>query len=191
MKDGKSGLKDFLNHFETYGTTICFFILTALLTLQVISRYVLNQSFTWMEELGTTMFIWMIYLGISGAVTHRKHLRIDFVLDMMPFKVKRAFLIASNAIFAIFNVYISFVMLNIMKLLGSSVTTMLRIPKVAVYAIIPFSLVLASVRIVQDTIRLSKESEADLGASKPSLDLASCEREFRNSFLTEKKGENV
>ena len=137
------------------------------------------------------MFIWMIYFGVSGAVTSRKHLRIDFVLDVMPFKIKRIFLMFSNVVFAVFNVYISFVMFNVMKLLGGSVTTMLRMPKVAVYAIIPFSLILASVRIIQDTIKLSKESEAELGASKPSLDLASCEREFRNSLMAEKNGEKA
>ena len=191
MKDGKFGLKKLLNNFETYIATVCFFILTLLLTLQVISRYALSQSFTWMEELGPTMFIWMIYFGVSGAVTSRKHLRIDFVLDVMPFKIKRIFLIFSNVVFAVFNVYISFVMFNVMKLLGGSVTTMLRMPKVAVYAIIPFSLILASVRIIQDTIKLSKESEAELGASKPSLDLASCEREFRNSLMAEKNGEKA
>lgn len=187
MSNGKLELKNLLNHFEIYATTVCFFVLTILLTLQVISRYVLNQSFTWMEELGTIMFIWMIYLGISGAVTSRKHLRIDFVLEMVPFKIKRILLMFSNLVFAVFNVYISFVMLNVMKLLGTSVTTMLRIQKVVVYAIIPFSLILASVRLVQDTIRLSKENATELGASKPSLDLASCEREFRNSLLPDKK----
>lgn len=190
MNDGKVGSKKLLNNFETYAATVCFFILTILLTLQVVSRYVFRQSFTWMEELGTIIFVWMIYLGVSGAVTNRKHLRIDFVLDMMPFKIKRVFLIFSNVVFAAFNVYISFVMLNVMKLLGNSVTTMLRAQKAAVYSIIPFALILASIRLAQDTIRLSKESESELGASKPTLDLASCEREFRNSLLAEGKGGN-
>ena len=55
-----------------------------------------------MEEFATIMFVWMIYLAISAAVTYRKHLRIDFLLDMMPFKVKKVMLIISNVIFALF-----------------------------------------------------------------------------------------
>lgn len=191
MKQGKFDLKKFLNQFEIYVATVCFFILTILLALQVFSRYVIGHSFTWMEELATIMFVWMIYLGISGAVTNRKHLRIDFLLDIMPYRMKRFFLIFSNVVFAGFNVYISLVMLNVIKLLGSSVTTMLRVPKIAVYIIIPVSLLLAVVRIVQDTIKLSKESESDLGSSVPSLDLASCEREFRNSIKAESKGGSI
>jgi len=137
------------------------------------------------------MFVWMIYLGISGAVTYRKHLRIDFVLDMMPFKIKRIFLIVSNLIFAVFNVYICLVMANVIKLLGSSVTTMLRFPKAAVYSIIPFCLLLSIIRLVQDTIKLTKENEAQLGASKPSLDLDACEREYLKLIADEKKGEII
>lgn len=191
MKDGKFDLKTFLNNFEVYAATVCFFVLTILLTLQVFSRYVLQHSFTWMEEFGTIMFVWMIYLGVSGAVTYRKHLRIDFLLDMMPFKIKRIFLIFSNLVFAAFNVYISLVMVNVIKLMGSSVTTMLRYPKAVVYAIIPISLILAIIRIVQDTIKLSRENEAELGSSKPSLDLAACEREYQRSIAPEKKGESI
>ena len=46
MKDGKFDLKTFLNNIELYAGTICFFTLTVMLTLQVISRYVLRHSFT-------------------------------------------------------------------------------------------------------------------------------------------------
>jgi len=69
----------------------------------------LQNSFTWMEEFATIMFVGMIYLGVSSAVTKRKHLRIDFFLDLVPFKVKKIMLVFSNVIFAVFNIYISFI----------------------------------------------------------------------------------
>ncbi len=112
MKNGKFDLKTFLNNIELYLATLCFIVLTVMLTLQVFSRFILHHSWTWMEEFATIMFVWMIYLAISAAVTYRKHLRIDFLLDMMPFKVKKVMLIISNVIFALFNVYISVIMFN-------------------------------------------------------------------------------
>jgi TRAP-type C4-dicarboxylate transport system permease small subunit len=180
MKNDK--FKLFLNNFESYIATICFFILTILLFFQVVGRYLFKYSFTWMEELGTIMFVYMAYLGIAGAITSRKHLRIDFLLEMMPFKIKRVFLVLSNVVFAGFNIFISIIMFNLIKLLGTSVTTMLRIPKAAVYSIIPIGLFLSVIRLVQDTIKLTKENAADLGASKPSLDLAACEREYQEKL---------
>lgn len=133
MKNGKFDLKTFLNNIELYLATLCFIVLTAMLTLQVFSRFILHHSWTWMEEFATIMFVWMIYLAISAAVTYRKHLRIDFLLDMMPFKVKKVMLIISNVIFALFNVYISVIMFNVIKLLGASKTTMLKIPAAGVH----------------------------------------------------------
>lgn len=187
MKNGKFDGKEFLNNIELYAATLCFIVLTVMLTGQVLSRYVLKHSFTWMEELATIMFVWMIYFGVSAAVTKRKHLRIDFVLDMVPFKVKRAMLLLSNVIFAVFNVYISFVMVYVIQLLGSSQTTMLRLPQAAVYAVIPFGLVLGSIRLIQDSLRLMKEDESNLGASKPSMDLAACEQIYQEKMRIKQK----
>ena len=190
MKDGKFDLKTFLNNFELYLGTICFFVLTVMLTLQVISRYVLKHSFTWMEEFATIMFVWMIYLGVSAAVTSRKHLRIDFVLNMVPFKIKRAMLVISNVIFAAANVYITVIMMDVIRLLGSSKTTMLALPQKLVYSVIPFALVISCIRLVQDTIKLLKEDEKNLGASKPSMDLDACERIWQEKQAAKAKGES-
>ena len=187
MKDGKFDLRTFLDNIELYVAAICFIALTIMLTGQVISRYALKHSITWMEEAATILFVWMIYLGVSAAVTKRKHLRIDFLLDMMPFKIKRGMLIASNIIFALFNIYVSFIMFNVIKLLGTSQTTMLHIPQRLVYSIIPLGILLSVIRLVEDTIKLMKEDESNLGTSKPSMDLDECEQIYLRK-QAEKKG---
>ena len=190
MKDGKFDLRTFLDNFELYIAAICFIALTIMLMGQVVSRYVFMHSFTWMEEVATILFVWMIYLGVCSAVTKRKHLRIDFLLDMMPFKVKRVMLILSNVIFAAFNVFVSVIMFNVIKLLGSSQTTMLHIPQKLVYSIIPIGLLLSVIRLAEDTIKLMKEDESNLGASKPSMDLDECERIYRESQAAKQEGGN-
>lgn len=191
MKNGKFDLKTFLNNFELYAATLCFIVLTVMLTLQVISRYVIGKSWTWMEEFATIMFVWMIYLAISAAVTYRKHLRIDVVLEAVPFKVKKVMLILSNVIFAVFNIYISVIMFNVITLLGKSKTTMLGIPQQLVYSIIPLALLITVIRLVQDTLKLLKETEENLGASKPSMDLAACERAWEEKKAAKAKGEKA
>jgi len=115
-------------------------------------------------------------------------LRIDFVLEMLPFKIKRMFLIFSNVVFAAFNIYIYFIMLRVLKMLGKSVMTMTRLPKKSVYIIIPAMLLLTVVRLVQDTIKLTGETEQNLGASKPSLDLDAAEKEYQDELAASRKG---
>lgn len=191
LKNGKFDLKIFVNNFELYLATLCFIVLTVMLTLQVFSRFILGHSWTWMEEFATIMFVWMIYLATSAAVTHRKHLKIDVLLEAVPFQVKKVMLIASNVIFAAFNIYISVIMVNVIQLLGSSKTTMLGIPQQLVYIVIPVGLIISVIRLVQDTLKLLKEEEKDLGASKPSMDLDACERAWEEKKAAKAKGESV
>lgn len=191
LKNGKFDLKTFVNNFELYLATLCFIVLTVMLTLQVFSRFILGHSWTWMEEFATIMFVWMIYLATSAAVTHRKHLKIDVLLEAVPFQVKKVMLIASNVIFAAFNIYISVIMVNVIQLLGSSKTTMLGIPQQLVYIVIPIGLIISVIRLVQDTLKLLKEEKKDLGASKPSMDLDACERAWEEKKAAKAKGESV
>ena len=179
MKDGKFDLKTFLNNVELYISAVLFIALTVLLFANVVGRYALGRSFAWIEEVATIAFVWMIWFAMSAAVTRRKHLRIDFVLEMVSFKVKKIMLIISNVIFAAFDVYLLVVVMGIIQRLGNSQTPLLRLPQQAVYAIIPVGLVLSIVRIVQDSVKLWGEDESNLGASKPAMDLDECERIYQ------------
>lgn len=188
-KRGKELLLHVLNHFEDYVGTVMFIGILFLLTLQVVSRFVFNHSFTWTEELASPMFVAMVYCGVASAVTNRKHLRIDALLEAVPFKVKKAMLIISDVIFMAFNVWISYIYVDkLIPTMGRGVTSLLRIPKKFLYAIIPVMLMVTCIRLVQNIIRLSKESPKELGASKPVIDIDALEAEAR--ALKEKEGNN-
>lgn len=182
MKDGKFDLKIFMNNIEVYIGSVLFIIIMFLLTAQVISRYVFRHSITWTEELAVIMFVWMTYLGVSGAVTYRKHLRIDAFINVCSFKVKKILLIVSDLIFIGFNIYVIFPLLRIINSLGAGKSAMLGIPKKFSYIIIPVMLGVSCIRIVQDIVKLVHEQEDQIGASKPALDLEACEREAKEKL---------
>ena len=50
---------------------------------------------------------------------------------------------------------------------------------------------MAVIRLVEDTIKLLKEDEQNLGASKPSMDLDACERAWEEKKAAKVKGEKV
>ena len=176
--DKKNPVKLFLSEFETYLGAILFIIIMLLLFVQVISRYVFQHAFTWAEELSTALFVWMTYACICAAVPKRKHLRIDALLNAVPFKVKRVMLIVDDVIFIAFNTYLWVPYITLLRNMSTSVTPLLRIPRVALYISIPVMLTLTSVRLIFDIVRLLKEEEAKLGASKPVLDLDAMEKEW-------------
>ena len=173
-------LYKFINRFELYLASLIFVAIMALLFIQVITRYVFGHAFTWTEEISIIGFVWMQYLGICASVLTRKQLRIDFFLDMMPFKVKKIMLILDNILTMIFcGAIIPFMLgiINTMVKMGS-ITDLLRIPNAVVYAIMPFSLTLMIIRLIQESVILSKESEKNLGSVKPTLDLDALEQEW-------------
>lgn len=182
MKKKENSLIRLLNDFESHVAAVLFFLLTILLTIQVISRYVFNYAFTWTEELANIVYVYIVYLGVSAAVTYRKHLSIDFFLEMSSFKVKRALLIISDVIFIIFCIVM---MSPLMKIvigyngLGGAKSPLLSIPKVISFGIIPLCFLFTIVRLVQDIMKLLKEEEKELGVSKPTIDLNAAELEWK------------
>src|SRR4051812_6282227 len=50
---------------------------------QVIARYAFNYSFTWALELTTTLFAWMIFLGIPYGVRVGSHIGVDALVKSL------------------------------------------------------------------------------------------------------------
>jgi C4-dicarboxylate transporter DctQ subunit len=50
---------------------------------QVVARYIFNYSFTWALELTTTLFAWMIFLGIPYGVRVGSHIGVDALVKSL------------------------------------------------------------------------------------------------------------
>lgn len=182
-KAGAKGIAlNIINTFEIYIGMFLFIAVTVLLTVQVFSRYVLGASFAWTEELAQILFVWMLYCGIAAAVRKRKFLRIEFVLERVPFKTKRILLIFDNLIQATFNVFMIMPVVKIIETFKNSKTSLLQIPKRYCYIIIPVMLILTTIRIIQEIWVLAHESEKTLGVGEPLLDLEAAEQEYLASI---------
>lgn len=60
-------------------------VITILLGLGVVLRYVFNDPLTWSEEFVVTLFVWSIMLGVPSALRARMHIRIDaLILRLRP-----------------------------------------------------------------------------------------------------------
>ena len=178
MKEKKL-LRKFLNEFEIYLGAVLFVAMTILLFIQVVTRYVFNHAFTWTEEISTIMFVWMIYLGVVGAVLRRKHLRIDAFVESRSFRTKKILLIVSNIIFAVFCLYLIFPIMSIVMNFAKrgAVTPLMKIPNAISYGMLPVCFALTLIRLIQEILKLAKEKKEDLGVSQPTIDMAALEKE--------------
>ena len=60
-----------------------------IIILQVVSRYVLDNSLTWTEELSRYLFAWIIFLGAALGVRDQSHLKVDFFVAHFPRYLQR------------------------------------------------------------------------------------------------------
>lgn len=183
-KNSSSFMTRFIKDFEIYLGAYIFIFLTILLFIQVVSRYVFRNAITWTEEISNILFVALTYLGVSAAVKHRKHLSIDFFIELMPFKVKKTLLIISDIVFLGFCVYMLIPMISIVNSFGGfggAKSPLLGIPKMISFGIIPVCFIFTIFRIIQDIVKLRHEEEKELGASKPTLDLSAAEAEWEQN----------
>ena len=178
-KRSKEKWVDFINHFEVYIGTVLLFLMMVFLFAQVVSRYVFRHAVVWTEELSNILFVWVSYLGISGAVLGRKHLRIDALVDSLPFRVKKGLLLFGSLLTSLVCFYLAVpTAKNMLNLTAMGSTTMLLgIPAWASYGILPVCLVLTGVRFIQETARLSREGPARMGSTSTILDFLDGEGE--------------
>lgn len=60
--------------------TVLFAGLTAVVSLQVFTRFVLHAPFIWSEEVARFLFFWVALLGASMSVKARRHFVIDVTM---------------------------------------------------------------------------------------------------------------
>lgn len=64
-------------------------VMTVVVFLQVVYRYVLTQPLHWSEELARYLFVWLSILGATLGLQKRGHFGLDIFYRMLPNKGKR------------------------------------------------------------------------------------------------------
>lgn len=123
---------------------------TLLIFVQVIFRYVLNDSITWSEELARYIFIWMIWLGTSISMKQKEHIRMDMLMNAVHGKGKLVLDLVSGIImlaFCIFLVKYGWDLVASMMSRGNK-SVALRLPMWIVYSSLPFSQLIVALRLI-------------------------------------------
>jgi TRAP-type C4-dicarboxylate transport system permease small subunit len=109
---------------------------------QVFSRYILNTSFTWTEELARFSLIWMTIVGAAYLNGKREHLSMDFLYQKLSVTNKKKASILIEVLVFLFALVVMviggfnlvYTTLHLEQLSGT-----LRIPLGYVYAVMPGS----------------------------------------------------
>src|SRR5438067_12895363 len=74
---------------EDWLTLIVFWIRALSVLLQFFTRYVLNDSYAWTEEIATYCLIGVVFLGSAMCVRLSRHIQVDLVFGYLPHAAAR------------------------------------------------------------------------------------------------------
>lgn len=136
---------------EEFLMVISLMLMTAIMGIQVFSRYVLGASPSWSEELTRYLFVWAGFLSVSYCTKRCVSIKIEQFVSMFPRRGKAMFKLVNHTIeLAFFFYLIPFAFKYLMSAVESGqVSPACHIPMYYVQAAPLVSFVLVAVRIVQ------------------------------------------
>lgn len=120
--------------------------------VSVFSRYVLNHSLTWSEELQKILLVWFCLLSTSVISLNREHMGIVIFKDMLPLKVKRIVSLISQVVVAVICVVVVGIGIEMIIMAGSRLIPALQIPYTWSYSAVPVSFIIIAFYEIRNTI---------------------------------------
>lgn len=93
-------------HFEEYILSGLLVVISVVMMLQVIMRYVFNASLSWAEEASRYAFVWSALVSIGYTIKEDSILKVTTLLEALPEKLGRLLAIVVNAIVTLFFGYL-------------------------------------------------------------------------------------
>ena len=129
-----------------------FWLLGLCVFYQFFTRYVLNNSAAWTEEIARYLLMSTVFVGIAAAVRRTRHIHVDFLYRLLPARAGRALSTAVDiGRIAFFAVAVALT-IQMMTRMGALQMTIIDLPMNLIYGICAFGFAAAAVRSVQVAI---------------------------------------
>lgn len=129
-------------------------VLVIATSLQVFTRYVLNSSLSWTDELSRYCFIWASMIGAAVAAYKGTHAAVDVLVQNFTGKVKTV----HKTIVYLIVIYVCIVLtiegFQAVKMVGMQRSTAMHIPMSYVYASLPVNCIIIVVQSALSIIGL-------------------------------------
>lgn len=142
------------NKFEEYAMVIFLGIMTAVVFIQVVLRYVFNSGLAWSEEGARFLFMWIIWMSMSIGFRDKSHIRMTVISDKLSPKGKHILNIIDNLIILAFSLFIAYLGWNYVARLITTgqYAPATKLPYALVYSCLPLSLCICSIRVVVEIV---------------------------------------
>jgi TRAP-type C4-dicarboxylate transport system permease small subunit len=138
---------------EDWVTLAFFWAMAIIVFLQFFTRYVLNSSLAWTEEIARYLLMCVAFLGGGLAVRRYSHIHVEFLYVYMPGWLARALCPLVDVIRVIFFAYASVLCWKVTQIMRTQPMVVVDWPMSIVYGICTFGLVLMTFRAIQVAVQ--------------------------------------
>lgn len=154
----------FYNQIEKYMIVSMFLVMTVIIALNVVTRFVFNFTLSWGEQLARLLLVWTSFAGISWAGMINVHMRVT-ALSLAFKKNSKIFEIIyflGDIVAVIYGFYLSWQIFGVMMLVknqGQVLSALPLVPKWIMYLAGVLGMAGMSIRIIQRRVGEFRSTE--------------------------------
>jgi TRAP-type transport system small permease protein len=138
-----------LYRFEDWIAFGFFWVLALVIFYQFFTRYALNDSASWTEEIARYLLICTVFVGATVAVRKNNHIQVDFFYRILPAKLMRVVSTLVDVVRVAFLAYAAWLTWALIQKIGHSRMAIIDWPIGIVYAVVLLGFVLMTWRALQ------------------------------------------
>jgi TRAP-type C4-dicarboxylate transport system permease small subunit len=132
--------------FEDWVAFALFWVLAIVIFYQFFTRYALNDSASWTEEIARYLLIATAFVGAAINVRKNNHIQVDFFYRLLPRSVTRPASTAVDIVRIVFLGYCAWLTFSLMQKIGSQRMAIVDWPIGILYGFVLFGFVLMTWR---------------------------------------------
>lgn len=132
--------------FEGWVALAIFWSLGAVVFYQFFTRYALNNSAAWTEEVARYLLIGTVFVGAAVGVAKNNHIQVDLLYRWVPPRLARGLALVVDVVRVLFFGAMVVLTLQMMQRMGSYQMTIIDLPMNIVYGVCLFGLAAMTLR---------------------------------------------
>jgi TRAP-type transport system small permease protein len=137
---------------EDWASLAFFWLLGLNVFYQFFTRYVMNDSAAWTEEIARYLLICTVFVALAPVVRRTRHIHVDFLYRMLPAMAGRVLSTLVDLGRIVFFVTAVVLTVQMMLRMGSLQMTIIDLPMNLIYGVCGIGFAAAAVRSVQVAI---------------------------------------
>ena len=132
--------------FEAWAAVLLFWALAGVVFTQFFTRYALNNSAAWTEEIARYLLIGVVFVGASIGVAKNNHIQVDLLYRYLPAPACRALAVAVDVMRIAFLGAMTVYTVQMMQKMGTYQMTIIDLPMNIVYSVVLFGFAAMTLR---------------------------------------------